>query len=448
MTELSVFEILEKRQIIDGPSAHFIISRSTIDRAIDILAECFFATNRKENSEPQGTLFNFSPTPAMAGGVYPCAEAKCRLEAAYQLALFGTLYGDKLILPNFFDYYYHMMQSGDFPTRSAYQQRQFKQRLANDIAVIFQYRPLIEAGIAEVNRTIRVVCRDCNKKHLASSKSYQDKIADLYKKIRPQLKNKMKFTLTSQDYISVQDELGYLGAQTGIETTGTLHKHLNKNYRKLPYDFNSKEVDDFGLIDFLADEAINDILEHNYYQDLSGVTYLTDRKLDIELIEGAARQEKIVSPVRPTDFYHSLPFLQDILVEDLVELRSRHNDSFNAYRDALTKAIREGEAVPSEIIAQILQPALNEIQNIITNNMRFYKARAGRKIALNTAVATTGFVASTMFNLPAANIPGLASATFSTSSIISDLADARSVPKDAMNNQFYFLWEMQKRFDR
>src|SRR3989344_120163 len=438
MSEL--FDLLREKGITDGPSACEKIEKLKPMKVLDLLGECFMATNKTDNSDTSGSIFRFTANSQLAGGIYPCSNVACRLEAAYRLALFGTLYSDAILLPNFFDYFYEIIQSEDDPFRDDHSIHHLYNRFIGDIAVYFEFRPLIDSGLAKINQTIMTVCKHCHRLQKQREKGFQKEIEAIVKTLENRILKEVEFKALDGSYIGILDKSNYIGGDTGLELPRK-NTRFAPYMKKAPYRFKPQEIKQLGLIDRVVGPAVNDLLEHNYYKQRNA-TYLTDRQLDLDIIEKATKIEKLSSPANPLGLYHHLPYLDDVLLEDLVKLRKTVGAAFKVYRDALTLLIKEHGKNAKEIVDEVINPATNSIDNVIHNNMRHYRERAGKKMKVDSALATVGFVASSLFNISA--LPITAKAMFSGSQIIDDWINNGQIPQTARNNQFYFLWKAKR----
>lgn len=434
--------MLKTHGIVDGPSAFAHIRQLDPMETVKLLGECFDAVNGVSKEFSDRTLFNFAPTASLAGGIYPCSDINCRLEAAYRVAVFGGLYADTLILPNFFDYYYHLIQSEEYPFDSEESEQHFKYRVAADIAVSLAYRPLIESGLAVFNPTLLVMCKDCHKTHLAGTEEYRAKVDETATALEAILYGKLTFSLTRPNYISVSDPENYLGFGdgTGWNLNRSARKDFTKYLNRLPYELAKEQIAKLRLMDRLVDQAVDEILERNYYPWLQKSTYLTNSALASDILSGVRYDTPLLADNLGPGLYHQLPFLQDVLLEDVVRLREKCNDAFEVYRDALTAAVRDS-AVP-EVVNTVINPALHTINNTISSNVADVRARAGRKLLISTAVVAAGAASAALFHNSALLLT-TAKAVVDVPGAIDELAKAGAPPVEARTNPYYFLWRVK-----
>ncbi len=442
-----LFKLLEKRGITDGHAAVEVIGDYTYEEMMSLAAECFLAIQNIEKL-PKSKLFSFAPIKSIAGGPYPCTSVECRLDAAYSFSLVAALYAEKVILPNFFDYMFYILEEEKRPPQSEQEILDFEYNLCADIAVCYFYKPLFEAGIAEMNFTIPTVCKDCHARHTKESKEFTHKIEEALKLTEPVFRSKVKFVYQEDDYIEVSNEDDYLGGELGYAIRHTLKAAMRKHKPQIPYQLSENEINRFGLREQLIDLCIDDILEYDFYPSLNASTYLTNRQFDVDLIEASKTHNEDVMMANNIPTFHQLPFLQDTLIEDVIKLRKAEEASFKVYRNAVAKVVNaKDQKEASKYFETELIPALDNIDNIVTQNQKHYRALAGKKITKRTIVAVAGIGAANLLNIPVqASIPALGTAgLFSTQDILDDLKAGKDIPIDAKVDPYYFLWGIKQK---
>lgn len=446
MANRLVFDVLANHAIFDGVSAQQIITNYSADRALTLLGECYASINDEQEVETQPSLFNFSPSSSLAGGPSPCSNLTCRIENAYNLSIFGSLYSDLLVLPNMFDYYFHYQNDVKQPFTNREEESHFLSRFANDVSVLFQYKPLLDAGIAVIHPTETIICHGCQRLRLASSRNFEGQLSSAYESMKPKLSKKIEAYRVSKGKLEITDSANYTGGSFILHMSEKHQKELDKNAKRYPYKLKTNEIIKSGLLDLIMQDSLYDLMEKNYYEDLKNTTFLTNRQIDADLIEASASTMGIESPVASSGLYHSLPFLHDILLEDIVNIRLREHQAFIVYRNALTKAMKESEATPDELANVYIKPALEEITNTIQNNKKYFRNKAGKTIIYSSVAVTAGAIASKLLNLPlSTELITTAGALLATPTIVPDLAEANSTPREARNDPYYFLWKIQKR---
>jgi hypothetical protein len=444
-----LFALLGSKGITSGPAAFEAIDAYTYEEMMDLAAGCFLAIKNIEKL-PESKLFSFAPIKSIAGGPYPCTSVECRLDAAYSFSLIASLYAEKVILPNFFDYMFYILEQERQPPQSEQEILDFEYNLCSDIAVCYLYKPLFEAGIAAMNFTIPTVCKHCHARHTKESSEFNIKLDKALKLTEPVLKSKVKFVYQENNYIEVVNEDNYLGGELGYAIRHTLKAAMRKHKSQIPYQLSENEISRFGLRDHQIDLCVDDILEYDFYPSLNASTYLTNRQFDVDLIEAAKANNEDALMTHHIPAFHEVPFLQDILIEDVIKLRQKEESSFKAYRNVVAKIVNSRDATEAAKYAKVeLIPALDNISNIITQNQKHYRALTGKKITKRTIVAAAGIGAANLLNIPIqASISALGVAgLFSVQDILDDLKAGKDIPIDAKVDPYYFLWGIKQKHD-
>jgi len=440
-----LFQKLANHNIIDGVSAHQVVNSLRAESALVLLGECYAAVNDETQPDIGSSIFNFLPNSSLAGAPSPCANVGCRIENAYKLSIFGSLYCDKLILPNLFDYFYHYQNDVEKPFTSVDEEKFFIKRFAGDLAVLFQYKPLLDAGIAVIHRTETMVCPNCQRIKRASSSDFENRLDKIYEEMKPRLSKKIEFYRKDARTLEVNDLSNYTGGNFVLVMSDKFRNRLDRISRRAPYKLKPSEIIKSGVLDLVVQNSLYDLMERNYYPDLKGVSYLSNRQIDADFIEASTIVEGSTSPIKSSNLYHNLPFLQDVLIEDVLKIRSDEYSAFIAYRDALTKALKESDATPDELANTYINPALNQINNTIQGNRKYYRAKVGKTIIYTGVAATAGAIVSQILHSPLSPaVATVGTALLSTPSIIPDLADLGTIPKEARDNSYYFLWRVRK----
>lgn len=441
-----LFSALNQRGIDSGPRAFEVIATMDYRSVIDLAFQCFMSV-KEVGSLPKDKLFTFAPISSIAGGKTPCSNLPCRLEAAYSLSLISTLYADKIILPNFFDYMFHVLNDDSGLPETEEQFNNFAYNLASDIAVCFQYRPLFDAGLAVMNFTTPTVCKDCSMRHQKEAIDFQKELDIVLKKVEPTFRSKVRFVYQENEYIDIENDDAYLGGQIGWSISSDLLKAMQQHNSKIPYVLSDDEQKQFGLQDKVVDDCVNDILEYDFYPSLNSATYLTNRQFDIDLIEGTKKRSGSSGHTNTFPCYHKIPYLQDIVIEDAVKLRQSNEEAFSVYRNSVLKMIKKRDA--SEAAAFFdneVNPAINTINNVISQNKKHYRARAGRKIKTRTMMAVAGVGAANLIGIPldmAINTAGTLG-VFTGTDIVDEIQTSNSTPYEAKVDPYYFMWGIKQ----
>lgn len=440
------FEFLAELGILDAPDAVNVIGGMEAKELRATLEACYWLVNEGGTRTLESDLFTFSANSAMSGGAYPCASVGCRLDRAYRLGVFAALYANAVYVPNLFEYGYHQ----SFGLRSSYEKAAVINRFIGDIAVYFQYRPLIAAGHVGVNRTAMALCSDCLRERLLEEDGIERRVVEVIRQLDRQVAGRITFTLGPDRYISVTDADGLLEEQpAGFMVRAGFVKPWIK---KAPYQFSEPEVRQLRLRENILDMVTTDLLLQKWSYYAGGTSYLTSRKLDSMAIELVKPDDKAAERSLPSALEHMIPMPPDLDVRRAIKFRSAEPEIFENYRATVNKLVRRAsgsaQADIADAVRSEVKPELATISAAMRNHRRSLRTKAGANLL---------FFALTAGIVEASGIFGSASAAASLASSIllgaigsvganavAAEIEARQVSEAVASNPYYFLWKVNK----
>jgi hypothetical protein len=174
MTHL--FHVLEYEGIIEnGEVNEAKVFQLPFSKLIDI------ADASISNSSTLEKYKDASYTSSFGLGGYPseCTYIDCRLKKIEQLARFSVLYADRVIIKNFMADY----SSSEHPPDE--DSEWFRQRFTDDLRVLLQVRPLIEAGVIHLADPVNSICMAC-----LAKRGYGTETVERLERVRLSLVNK------------------------------------------------------------------------------------------------------------------------------------------------------------------------------------------------------------------------------------------------------------------
>jgi hypothetical protein len=82
----------------------------------------------------------------------------------------------------------------------------------------------------------------------------------------------------------------------------------------------------------------------NYYAAKWGTNYLTQREIDLDIINRCESKPRLIArPLPPTLLSHALPVVDDVEITKILQLRKAESAAFDVYRDALTRALKQNK---------------------------------------------------------------------------------------------------------
>lgn len=437
------FNYINSLGIIEPPDAFEVIEKMKVDDVMAVLDECFLKVNGSKLSLPPDSLFNFSVNNSIAGDTYPCASITCRLERANTLSNFAALYSDAVVIPHFFDFAFESIGHHK-PPQNEQQLNYLKTRLIGGIVIYLQYRPLIEAGIVQVNPTLHLYCQDCLQRKIAEDEKLMGELDTAVQNIEGELIDKVRFILDSPNSLVLADPEGYFGDIAFH--FAILPKELRKFVSKIPHVFSGREVKKLGLFELVIEPAINDMTMQKFSAVAPETSYLTDRKFDSQIIEQFHPAESHPGVI-PKSMEHALPFIENVSLGKLIKIRQDEPMAFDAYRSSVRKVmeIAINDPVHDHIkgaMRDLVEPEVSKIAHIIDANKKFFQDKAKSKVLFNGMVMTAGYVGQHVFNVDPSVFKAIE--IYSSKKIYDDLASSKTIPTEARSNPYYFLWRIKR----
>lgn len=437
----SFFEYLEKNNLGDPSEIAEKIFKLPLNKVIKILENCYYLINLNRSNLIAKNIFDFSANTSLSGGIYPCSCIECRIEKVYNLSVFASLYADTVLIPNFFEYFYH--SSFDFKNQE--QEFFFRNRIVGDITAFLYFKPLIETGIIRVNPTEVFVCESCLSKLLKKEKKLNQKFDLIKEKLEPKLIKKINFILDTPFSIIIQNDCNYTNYE--VIQFAILPDELNKYVRKIPYKFSAEEIKKLDLVELILKPTFNDLMLQKYSINAYKLSYLTDKKIDSEIIEAINSEDKNYNSSIVNGLVHSLPFLNGVDIKKVLKIRNEENNVFESYRCAVRNIIRETKSKNNkkflkEAMENIIVPEITKIENVISNNKKYFRKKANNKIIFSAIAMSIGIIGNKM---------GIDNqiiqifAPFVGRDIYNDLISASNIPIEARNNNYYFLWKIKNK---
>lgn len=415
--------------------------RAKLEKLIDNLGE-FIAEPTTRSSSP----FEFLANATYSGAPTPCASFECRSERLRELAYFSALYADKVWFPNPFP------SLKNLATVDA-----VRQELVFYINRLHHLRPLFDADLMELTpNASEDFCKECYVRMIGELET-QNGFDKSYKKLKRELDRRY---LTEVDYyvemIDGQASLIPRGPTTLID------EHFGRylfakappqileiaRKAKSPVRLSQACAKKHDIPSIMYEDMLGDVLNQNYYALRHGTGYLTQRSVDLELINALASQPiRDTNTLLGTSFSHELPVIGGIELRELLKVRRDNGDSFQVYRDALSKAINDVKdddpRKMNQAFRDIVKPEIHRVNAALGSARKILL----KDVLVSTAVAT-GVVGVGLFaGILPQNIGQIVAALggyhfFQGAG--SKLAGFVLEPPSLKENSFYFLWKVMR----
>ncbi len=299
-----------------------------------------------------------------------------RLSRVDDVARFAALYSDYVLIHDPFSSINVHLPDDDFENNVRYE-------LLIAITLLLYLKPLVEKGIIGFASSEFHFCDECYQRYIKDMEfiKYKNKINSV---LEQRILNEVTFQAVIYDdepQIRAQgpEDLVSHGA-TRLLISGNSDDDLSKLVvkraasKKSPF-LSQKEIQKFGILNSLAGPIMSDLTIQNYYSEMYGVQYISDSEVDFELLSTMNHSKvNTLSNALAEGLSHSVPYLSDVEISKLLELREKEGESFNVYRDSFSKAIQSVDEPNADNIKQIfndtVRPEINNIELTIRNSRK------------------------------------------------------------------------------
>jgi hypothetical protein len=392
------------------------------------------------------TFFDFYVNSTMQGGPHPCVNYECRKKNLERTLRFVALYAERLVLVNPFEALSAEMinnqQSIDY----------YRFCLMNEIEIMKFLKPFIEKGIVKYGRSQIHLCKDCLEEKILNKSNVDGFITNML--------SKMEDEYLKQIEVKFTDMFGFpflkIKCPEEINPHAEFNIELNKEWLKENYNkyhlYDNKILDkeiikDIGLLSELNFDIYNNIIFGNYYSLTYGTQNLTDNQFEFEM--NNQYKNRNTNDYIIDIFEQSIPFLLDVGVSDILELRYSENDSFENYREAVKKAVNEVKNLENSIqkaeaFSDIIRPGILQVENKIKS------IRSSLFKILKRDILIAGgslYLASnnTLFDPNITNYISVLGGLASIGDIISTSKNIISPENLVKEEPLYFLWKLKKK---
>ena len=440
---LESIEILSQQQLYDYVDDNDI---ATLNNLILYIRQLIDEDYEKSIYTP----FVFVPNGDISG-TGGCDEISCRVRRAQKFAFFSALYADKVYLQLQFitDEHYELIDI-DEVEQDEELCISYIMNFLKDLSIIVVYSELIRNGIAIITPSHKMICPHCfqkeilgnNKLDLDALKTEYINSAKVYLNDIDNLNNEAQVSICNIDEFFPDHDLFWNItnlAEIEIlkrEQVGTFIK--NKQFcRNLIKSFINEELSAAMYTTKYCMEQNAKLITNK----LSDSMFLSLNKKNRYSIEQLKKEAQLLPE-------YDLLLPQNISLKNVIRLRHEENESFNKYRCALNKAIEEQYNTSDttewhKIYDDVIYPELNNLDL----KMKQIKNGHLNRFFGTMAVVTTALVANKYGN--ALNSELFSNMTSFATTIgaagINVILDRTSSKKaELQNNDFFFLWKLQK----
>jgi hypothetical protein len=373
-----------------------------------------------------------------------------------ELGRFAGLYADHVIIHNFLAD--HSPTFGHPPPGESHELRQF---VADDITLICTLKPFVDAGLISLFTPPKNVCPGCSARHAFGPKARQRLQTASRKLLRDVNKHVSAkcFLDNGELYVvlSGPDEILPHG-RSGLRRR-TIPKIIMQN-RKLMDRLRNGEIVPLSKAMFhtleLAESVSGSILHSVDCQIAVASTitasFLTHRDVDLDVLRYVSSDPEMVNVnyLLAKHFNLLLPFVQEVPLSRIVDLRRRDPDGFVQFRAALKSTLQEAYAKKRNFSSRDARELYSDIiaPEIARLNKRMREAKRDLAIgAIGQTIATVGVLVVCIYS-------GLVPAQFQAAAqdlgilkVLNDLTVSgikqSDFQKQIRNERYYFLWKVK-----
>ncbi|MFC3861832.1 hypothetical protein ACFOPQ_13780 [Deinococcus antarcticus] len=384
-------------------------------------------------------LYSFRASDSYGFSLYPCSSPECRLNKTHSLAVFGSLYANRIYIPNPFETF---IDSPDTESSNL--------ELLGSVASLLYLEPFAKYGMLGLRNSYLSLCSE----HKEEIKAFENEAKEKTEIIHSLLKDEYR---QCEARVMKHPKYGYYFVRvTGPEAlidhdaVDLIGDPAIKAFKNFKYDLIDKDYMLENLLPGFIYSATHTIIESELEKFYKSSTYLTSRDVEAKVMEisggtlNASKSQKLTSTIS-----HDVPFLDNISVWKMLEFREYEGEKFENYRDAVKRAIREYDSKnkdSNEIVNDIILPEIHKIDS----TMKRYKESQSRSTKLEVGLGLGGLLIGLS---GISSVPTLSSAITALGgmatirSLGQKLLDKDTPPKEVFDNDYYFLWKMNKTYN-
>jgi len=450
-----ILKVLRKYDLLGktGPQVSKI-DRLSLSKMVDIATEVE-NTVKEEQAPVNNPMFSHSASLHLGGDSLECCDRDCRIVRINKLARFALMYSDKVYINSFFSKYKEL-DSKDNLT-------QYKESFYDDLIVITEIQPLLQAGFIDIFAPTTNVCFACQAKHFLGEGASR-RFNTQYRKLGKRYLENMQVNCEQigANYVyQCNGPMQYFD-HTAITVQNVQNHPVFTHKPRLMARLEKGEnvtvskslLKELGLHEerthMVAVNAINGLATSKCLN----TAFLTENDLHVSFLNSLhefpmIQQQNAFAAKHLTSI---VPFVEDVKLTDIIKLRNREKEAFINYRHALKSAI--GEFVKSSeqftekdahaLHADIIAPSLASLDLRVKQAKRDLVSKPLRSFA--------GVVGSISFGmltgLISPDIPAIAKAIGLVgfgAKFLGDVMALGDSENKIENEHLYFLWKIKKK---
>jgi hypothetical protein len=391
-----------------------------------------------------------------------CTYSKCRLRRVDDLSRFAALYSDSVYIQSYFDWLNHLHIPED-----TYQESHLRNSISGSIKIINAMKPLIQNGILRFLPAGFALCKTCYAEVMGQQEELNAGLDNQIKQLE-----KIYSNTTSANLKVLSTPSSYDGHIYEYHVTCDEDLYDHGDYvlyiSKLPQILLRKLANQPSLKQhhLSASEILRahvnrktlktiamDVSCLKFYCLNANLKYLTDRTIDISLLQAATQEHNLLkyNDILSTQLIFEMPIFSDIPLSYLLTVRANEHDAFITYRETINSLVDEYIAqghklsakIAKQIYSDIIQPNLLTLDKKISKIRRSAILKSLSKVALSTSALVFGLYGN---YIPAEIRPLLISYGFIKAlNTAESLPDLIRTPAEIRNDNLYFLWKLSRK---
>lgn len=401
------------------------------------------------DSTKASSNFDLIANSSLSGESGQCSALGCRIKNFEHLARKSSLYANKVWI------------KAPFQDYSSYRKYNFdkdslQETFHDDISMLHKYKSMFEAGLFSFAHTEIHFCLNCFNR--TSKKVISKSLVNNIKKAKKHLIERFRKGADYHLHNDLEDEdelsLKILSKDSDLFE----HEALYYFFDKLPEEFElaksrkngkiyQKELIKSRQLSRFVNPILKDIILQDWYSSNFNANYLTNRPIDLEVIQSLNGNNTAQnSDLFYNSLSHTLPIIENIKIEKLIELRQKEPEAFINYRNSLDSLLNKSKGMSKKEIEEAfkdeIQPRLDQMNQTIKGNRR--KIVKNSIHALVTGASMVGIGLFSGIFPPGVGQSLAALGVFHHGSkLTTELSNILNQSDVNTKDKYYFLWKLK-----
>lgn len=395
------------------------------------------------------TPFTFVPN-ADISGTGGCNEISCRMSRAQKFAVFSALYADKVYIQLQFitDEHYDFCDIDEIEADEELSLN-FRMALLSDLIMILVYAQLIKNKIVFITPSHQMLCPACFQREL-----FGNEIVDI-ENITSEYLERAHLILRNYDKENNEAQLTIDGIKEFFPDHDLFWNIRDREkldllkYEKVGAVVPNKKYANEFISDFIKSEITAAMYSTKYCYEQHAK--LITNKLSDAMFLSLNRDSSIAEVENYTKMLpeYDLLITHNLSLKNVIRLRKEEEESFNKYRIALNKAIKEQNNATNvtdwkAIYDDIVYPQFNNL------DLKMKQIKQGRlnrffgsMIVIGTSLIVSKFGNSIVPNV-FSNVDSFKT-TIGAAGVNYKLDKSSTKKADLQNNDYFFLWKLKQK---